>query len=127
MEQLSIEYLSAFVRENKIELHPSHSKLCFPIIDRIYRKMKHGIRFSGIKIDGDVIIDGHHRYLAALLAGVSLERYPYSKTSATIIVEWNTVQFDSNDWDTEAKISMLNAVDAEFNRISIKTINELLK
>lgn len=119
--------MTAYVKEKEIELHPSHSKLCFPIIERIYRKMKLGIRFSGIKIDGDVIIDGHHRYLAALLAEVYLERYPYSKTSATVVGEWNTVLFDTNDWDTEAKISMLNALDAEYNSISIKTINALLK
>ncbi len=127
MEHLTIEYLTDFVKENEIELYPSHSKLCFPIIARIFRKMKHGIRFSGIKIDGDIIIDGHYRYLAALLADVALERYPYSKTSATNVGEWNTVLFDTNDWDTEAKISMLNALDAEYNSISIKTINALLK
>jgi hypothetical protein len=93
----------------------------------IYKKMKHGIRFSGIKVDGDLIIDGHHRYLAALVAGISLDIYPSSKTSATTEVSWNEVDFDQNEWDTEAKILMLNTIDAEYNDLSIDDLNELLK
>jgi len=74
-------------------LKSTHAKLCFPVIKRLYRKMKIGIKFSGIKVDGDLIIDGHHRYLASLLAGVCLEKHPSNKTSATKVLEWNMVEF----------------------------------
>ena len=116
-----------FIQEQSIELKSTHQKLCYPIIVRIYKKMKLGIRFSGIKVDGDLIIDGHHRYLAALVAGISLDIYPSSKTSATTEVSWNEVDFDQNEWDTEAKILMLNTIDAEYNDLSIDDLNELLK
>ena len=89
--------------------------------------MKIGIKFSGIKVDGDLIIDGHHRYIASLLAGVCLEKYPSNKTSATKVSEWNVVEFVEEDWDTDAKILLLNKLDAEFNGLTLEELNELLK
>lgn len=89
--------------------------------------MSIGIRFSGIKVDGDVIIDSHHRYLASLLAGITLDRYPSTKTSATKISDWKTVDFVEDDWDTEAKIRILNQLDADSNAMTIEELNELLK
>lgn len=89
--------------------------------------MKIGIKFSGIKVDGNVIIDGHHRYLASLLAGVSLERYPSNRTSATKVFEWERVELVKDDWDTEAKILLLNKLDAKFNDISLEKLTELLQ
>lgn len=86
-----------------------------------------GIKFSGIKVDGDVIIDGHHRYLASLLAGITLDIYPSNKTSATKVSDWKTVSFVEEDWDTEAKILILNQIDADFNEMTIAELNELLK
>jgi hypothetical protein len=78
LQQLTIEFVYEFIRENKIELKSTHGKLCFPIINRIYRKMSVGIKFKDIKTDGDLIIDGHHRFLASLLANRNL----YKKSNA---------------------------------------------
>jgi ParB-like chromosome segregation protein Spo0J len=89
--------------------------------------MSVGIKFNEIKIVDDLIIDGHHRFLAALLANTKLETIPSSKTSATIVYDWNNIVFDVNDWDTEAKILMLNEQDADNNNITLKEIIELLK
>ena len=89
--------------------------------------MSIGIKFPSIKVDGDLIIDGHHRYVASLLAGKALETVPSIKTTATVVSEWNAVTIDVNDWDTEAKIRMLNEEDANFNGIDIDEITKLLK
>ena len=89
--------------------------------------MSIGIKFPSIKVDGDFIIDGHHRYIASLLAGVALGRIPSIKTSATVASKWNTVIIDTDDWDTDAKIRMLNEEDANFNGIEIDKIFEILK
>ncbi len=89
--------------------------------------MSIGIKFPSIKVDGDLIIDGHHRYLASLLAGTNLDTVPSSKTSATVVYEWETVILVTDDWDTDAKIRMLNEKDAKFNAIAIEKITELLK
>ena len=108
-------------------LKSTHERLCFPVIKRLYTKMKIGIKFSAIKVDGDLIIDGHHRYLASLLAEVCLEKHPSNRTSATKVSEWHIVEFDEDDWDTEAKILFLNQKDAIYNGITLEKLQELLK
>ncbi len=127
VKQLTSLDVSNLFKANNIELKSTHSKLCLPIINRIYNKMSLGIQFSNIKVDGDLIVDGHHRYLASLLARVELERTPSNKTCATIITDWNAVVIDNEDWDTEAKIRMLNEEDARYNNISLEEITNQLK
>ena len=89
--------------------------------------MSGGIKFSGIKIENNVICDGHHRYIASLLADITLEEFPGKTTSATVITDWKSIEFVDEDWDTEAKVKMLNEQDAEFNNIPLETVVQLLK
>lgn len=92
-----------FVSENELELSCTHRKLCVPIIARIYRKMLAGIRFAEIKVANNLICDGHHRYLASLLAVYSIGTVPFVNTSATTVIDWGAVHFEDEDWDTPAK------------------------
>ena len=78
MKQISTEFVLEYLSESEKDLKSTHSILCFPIINRIYKKMSIGIKFPSIKVDGDLIIDGHHRYLASLLAGKTLDTIPSS-------------------------------------------------
>ena len=127
MQQITKEYEETILKDQKITLKSTQKKLCFPIINRIYKKMKSGIKFSAIKVDENLIIDGHHRYIASIMAEVPLELIPSNKTSATTIFDWSQILLDSEDWDTTAKINMLNAIDAEFNNISFEKLDELTK
>jgi len=61
------------------------------------------------------------------MAEFPLELIPSNKTSATTIIDWSQILLDSEDWDTTAKINMLNAIDAEFNNISFEKLDELTK
>lgn len=127
MNNISKETVSKLLLEHSIELMSTHSKLCYPIINRIYKKMSVGIEFPSIKVDGNLIIDGHHRYVASLLVGKKLNRIPSQKTSATIIYQWDSIVLASEDWDTDAKIRMLNEEDAKYNSIDIDKFIDLLK
>jgi hypothetical protein len=89
--------------------------------------MATGIKFSNIKVADGLIIDGHHRYLASLLADFKLETVISSSTSATEITDWISIDYVDEDWDTQAKIKMLNEEDAKYNAVSIDEIVELLK
>lgn len=89
--------------------------------------MRAGIKFSEIKVDEDLICDGHHRYVASLLAQFPIDSIPSKRTSATEIIDWESVVFEDKDWDTETKIEYLNEQDAIFNNISIEELVELLK
>ena len=127
MEKITREIVVEFISNNIIELASTHAKLCLPVIDRIFRKMSAGIKFSEIKVENNLICDGHHRYIASLLANFSLERIQGNVTSATTEIQWKAVIFEDEDWDTEAKINMLNQQDAIYNNILLAKIIELLK
>ncbi len=127
MKQITKEVVIDFIKKNEIELKSTHAKLCLPIINRLYKKMATGIKFSNIKVADGLIIDGHHRYLASLLADFKLETVISSSTSATEITDWITIDYVDEDWDTQAKIKMLNEEDAKYNAVSIDEIVELLK
>ena len=127
MEKITKKIIIEFISKKEIDLISTHTKLCLPVINRIYKKMSAGIKFSGIKVEDSLICDGHHRYIASILANFPLERVPGSLTSATSPVDWKSVTFEEEDWDTVAKIDMLNMQDAEYNNIAIEKIVELLK
>lgn len=127
MKHISKEEFIEWVKSRDFNLKSSHDKLCFPIIYRIYRKMIIGIKFHGIKVNEDTIIDGHHRYLASQLAEITIEIFPSPRTSATKTTNWESIEFDHEDWDTAAKIKMLTAQDAEYNNLSIEEISKQLE
>lgn len=127
MEKITHAQISIYILENEIELSSTQPRLCIPIIERIYRKMTLGIHFSEIKVEGNLICDGHHRYFASLLAKLKIDRIPSKSTSATTVTDWKFVVFVEEDWDTPAKISWLNEQDANFNDISIGDLTELMK
>lgn len=127
MNTVENELLKELLRGDKLKLKSTHQRLCLPIIHRIYKKMLLGIKFPSIKIYDDLIIDGHHRYLASLLAGKTLETSPTGKSSATIVTKWSEVILISDDWDTVAKIQMLNIIDANFNGMDVNDLSELIQ
>jgi hypothetical protein len=127
MKTLTEEIIRIYI-SNKIPLYKSsHHRLSIPIINRIYRKMKSGIKFDDIKICENLIIDGHHRYISSLLAELEIGKSSSLKTSATVQYEWNCVDFINIEWDTKDKIQHLNELDAEFNNISLEKIIEMTK
>ena len=60
----------------------THEQLSFPVVERIAKKMLIGLTFGSISVDENVIINGHHRYLASLLTGYKLDQVAGIKTAA---------------------------------------------
>jgi hypothetical protein len=118
----SIEH---YLTEHAPELKPTQTKLCIPIIQRICAKMLAGIKFEEIKICDDLLIDGHHRYISALLTGYEIGQVNSQKTSATDIGAWQTIEFSNDDWDTVEHIAILNQRDAAYNKIDLKILTKL--
>jgi hypothetical protein len=127
LKNITKEFIEEWILANRIELSATHSRLCIPIIRRIYKKMSVGIQFTGIKVTGNIICDGHHRYIASLLANYPIDRIAWTATAATLVTNWDSVLFIEEDWDTPAKISMLNEQDAMYNSMSLEQVIELLK
>jgi hypothetical protein len=85
------------------------------------------ISFPAIKIQDDIICDGHHRFIAAMLAGYNLDVVNWTSTSATTIISWETVSFDEKDWDTPEEVYQINLRDAEYNSIPVEEILAMLE
>ena len=119
------ESIENYLSENTPDLQPTQTKLCIPIIQRICAKMLAGIEFEEIKICEDLVIDGHHRYISALLTGYEIGRVNSQKTSATIASAWQDIELSDDDWDTAEHIAVLNQRDAAYNKIDLKILTEL--
>jgi hypothetical protein len=107
----------------KAKYKSTHAKLSIPIINRIRKKMEYGIKFEPIRVNGDLIIDGHHRYVSSILANFNeLKVVSYPKTSATKEFKWSSVTFLDEEWDTKEKIKRLNEIDASYNNLTLKEV-----
>jgi hypothetical protein len=126
MKKITIEFVKEFISSHNIAFIATQPKLCVPIIFRMCQKMLHGIKFDEIKICDNLIIDGHHRYLSALIMNFELGHVLSNSTSATKAIAWNLVEFDEKDWDTPAKIAHLNELDAKYNELEIDFVNRII-
>lgn len=127
MTEITEEIIKEFLKEKELEYLLTHNKLSLPIINRIYKKMTNGIKFEIVKINENIIIDGHHRYISSELAKSEIEKTSYPKTSATIVYSWNDVVFVNEEWDTDYKILYLNQLDAKYNDLSLEKMIEISK
>lgn len=127
MNEITEEYIKEFLKDNELKYLPTHNKLSLPIINRIYKKIIHGIKFEIVKVNENIIIDGHHRYISFELAKCNIEKTSYPKTAATIVYSWNDVVFVNEEWDTEHKILYLNQLDAKYNDLSLEKMIEISK
>jgi hypothetical protein len=76
---------------------------------------------------GNVNMEGHLRHLTSILADKNIETSPCGKSSATTVTKLSEVILISGDWDTAAKIQMLNVIDANYNGIDVGDLTELLQ
>ena len=127
LEVITEDIIKHYLSKNCIVFKSTQNRLSLPIINRLYKKMKNGIRFDDIKICDNLIIDGHHRYISSLLAGFKIQTINSHKTSATNIFEWDDIRFLDIEWDTKDKIQYLNELDAIFNKIPVEKIIEIIK
>jgi hypothetical protein len=127
LKDITLEILKELFASRTPSLLATQKRLCLPVINRIYKKMRAGIFFSGIKVHDDCICDGHHRYIASVLAGYQIDQQPGVLASAHEKISWKDVVFDHDDWDTIAKIRMLNEQDAVFNNLTVEEIITMIK
>ncbi|MDB5156102.1 MAG: hypothetical protein JWR50_809 [Mucilaginibacter sp.] len=125
MQEITPEFIKAFIRSSDIPFVATQSKMCIPIIFRMCQKMSHGIRFDEIKVCGNLVIEGHHRYLSALITNFELGQVPTNSTSSTTPIAWDLMEFDEEDWDTPAKIAYLNELDAKYNNLEIEFVKQI--
>lgn len=120
------EIIAKYINSNEIALGSTQAKMCVQIINRIFKKMSAGIKFSAIKVDNNFICDGHHRYIASLLSNYPLERNAGIIAPSTERVPWDLVDFEE-EWEYAEDIKKFNQQDAENNNITLEEIEEMVK
>ncbi|MCW3084578.1 MAG: hypothetical protein JWP12_1944 [Bacteroidetes bacterium] len=99
---LNIEFVRDFLRNTNLTLNASQEKVSFPILSRIHRRLKEGKRFSSIQVEGNMIINGHHRFICLSILELKVEQNSWTKNiSGTAIIPWPDMIVDENDYDTD--------------------------
>ncbi len=118
--------LEKFLLEEELELKPTQNKISIPLVYRLYRKMRAEIKFDAIKVADGLIMDGHHRYVASVLAGIEIEKFPSTKNLTQTYLEWTEVTLTSIEYDLDTEIDYHNFNDAQRNGLSIEELEKRL-
>lgn len=103
MQEITFEEVKLFIEtNNSLKFNPGQRKISYPIIVRIHKRLQEGHRFSNIKVHGNIISDGHHRFisLSLLEMDVNLDIAGENITKQEEIA-WKDVKLDYEDYDTE--------------------------
>lgn len=122
MELITLEGFKNYLKSDVFKLQPTQKKLCFPIIQRIYHKMKVGVQFDNIRVKDDLVINGRHRYICSLLSNKGIDISPWSRPSPIIVCSWREIEIDLFDWESKEEIEHHNRMDAFKSGLNI---NEL--
>lgn len=99
MNELTLEIVQKFLKENEFRLRSTHKKVSFPILERIFHKLNNGERFRPIQVDNEVIVNGHHRYICLSILGLSVETIQWTRSPTSEIIPWSLVIVENLDWD----------------------------
>lgn len=120
-------FLIDFLKTEEVNLWPSQNRICLPVVNRIYKKLLIGISFPAIKVEKNIICDGHHRYLASLISTVKIDIQEGRLSILDEVNGWDSVYFDEDDWDTETKIRFLTKQDCIRNNLDFEKIDSMIK
>lgn len=119
-----------FIQNNtsSFSLKPTQQKICIPVVNRICKKMPGGVRFSDIKIikAEALIINGHHRYLASVLANYAIEHTEWQAPRNVSSADWALIEYVDDDWDSVEDIERLNLEDAWYNGIPLEEMIKMI-
>ncbi len=117
------------LNEQKNILKPNQNVISLDTLNRICKKMQHGLKFIPINVSSDnLIVEGHHRYVGAIIAGYDLEQVSDYPTPAVLNdIEWKDVEFLDIKYDTAEKVDRLNKLDALYNNLSIEDIESIIE
>ncbi len=118
------QMIKEYFERNECSILPTQKRICLPVINRMVRKMQNSIRFNDISIYEGMIVDGHHRYVASLFAGITIGQSDGGKPNPQI-TDWKSIEIIEEDWDTPAKLLIINQNDADFNGLTLEKMIEI--
>lgn len=79
-------------------LQTQQQGVSLPIVKEYVQKLLAGSEAPPIKVDGNIIADGNHRYVAGRLVGQEPAIQPWSGGRPDKVVPWNEIQVDPVSW-----------------------------
>jgi len=104
MNEITLECIQNYLAQTEFELKPSQNSLCLPVINRIIDKIRRGAKFGPIHVVGDLIINGHHRYICYSFLNLSIEMTTWRLSNANTPKAWKEVKVEIEDWDAHDDI-----------------------
>ncbi len=77
-----------------------------------------------IKVDEQLIVDGHHRYLASKIAGTSIEYRRWTKADSVMGCNWSEIVIVTDDWYNNTLLKETYRYYANFNN---QKLDEFIK
>jgi hypothetical protein len=82
-------------------LRTTQSAISAPIVNRDIDMLRAGSEAPAIKVDGDIIVDGNHRYAAGVLEGKPPATTPGTASPSQVpnAKPFSQIKVDSKDWE----------------------------
>lgn len=125
MQEINLKNVIDLLNSGTLELVATQEELCLPILQRIYKKMKIGIKFDNIRVKDFRIVDGHHRYVCSVLSKTEVGKNSWAISSSATNCNWTAVNINEDDYEDAEMIRMHNIRDAELNDVDISILNDL--
>ncbi|NER13529.1 hypothetical protein GWK08_08785 [Leptobacterium flavescens] len=126
MQEITLEDIRSLLDSGSLELIAIQREVCLPILQRIYRKMKFGIKFENIRVNNSRIVDGHHRYICSILSNIEIGINDWPISSTVVNYSWNEVIINEEDYESQEMILEHNNRDAELNNVDVSVLNDLV-
>jgi hypothetical protein len=79
-------------------LFSQQPRVSLPRVEQFVDRLLAGEIAPAIKVDGSMIVDGNHRYIAARIAGIPVAVQPWAGGRPKDAVNWNDLHIDKNFW-----------------------------
>jgi hypothetical protein len=112
--------IEEFLNNEDLFLRPRQGKLSLPILQRIHHKMKLEVPFASIQVDGDLIVNGHHRYICSEILKSNLEQINWMRPEGATALAWRDVVIEEIDFDQPEEILQHNLNDARISGLDQK-------
>jgi hypothetical protein len=98
--ELDMESFKKFIKTAPHKYLTAQNRLCFAVIARMYRRVLNDNYFGDIKVDGNMVVEGNHRFIAYTLAGIEFEIIAGTRSHCDKIKKFNDIEIDlDHDWD----------------------------
>ncbi len=102
MDEINLKTVEDLLKSDSLELVATNQgAINLPILQRINKKMKLGIKFDNIRVNDSRIVNGHHRYICSILSETEIGIDEWAIGSTAVDYEWSCFTVVEADYEDE--------------------------